>query len=183
MNRSGVATLPIIPGQSPLEIAGRALSTARAEGYDVVILDTAGRLALDEALMDEVAAVRDLVQPAETLLVADALTGQDAVTIAREFDQRIGITGIVLTRIDGDARGGAALSMRAITGKPIKMLGTGEKIDALEPFHPERIAGRILDMGDVVSLVERASETIDRATMPRKWPPRWPRAASISTIT
>jgi signal recognition particle subunit SRP54 len=158
----GVATLPIIPGQSPVEIASRAMATARVEGYDVVMLDTAGRLAIDEALMAEVAAVRNLVQPAETLLVADAMTGQDAVTIAREFNTQVGITGIVLTRIDGDARGGAALSMRAITGKPIKLLGTGEKIEALEPFHPERIAGRILDMGDVVSLVERASETIDR---------------------
>ena len=158
----GVATLPIVPGQGPTEIASRAMATARAEGYDVVMLDTAGRLAIDEALMAEVAAVRDLTRPVETLLVADAMTGQDAVTIAREFNDRVGITGIVLTRIDGDARGGAALSMRAITGKPIKLLGTGEKITALEPFHPERIAGRILDMGDVVSLVERAAETIDR---------------------
>ncbi len=158
----GVATLPIIQGQTPTEIASRAMATARAEGYDVVMLDTAGRLAIDDVLMAEVAAVRDLTQPVETLLVADAMTGQDAVTIAREFNDRVGITGIVLTRIDGDARGGAALSMRAITGKPIKLLGTGEKITALEPFHPERIAGRILDMGDVVSLVERAAETIDR---------------------
>ena len=126
------------------------------------MLDTAGRLHIDEALMHEVAAVRDATKPTETLLVADAMTGQDAVNVAKSFDERIGITGIVLTRIDGDARGGAALSMRAVTGKPIKLLGIGEKLDALEAFHPERIAGRILGMGDVVSLVEKAAETIDQ---------------------
>jgi len=157
-----VATLPIVPGQQPVEIAKRALQTGRLEGYDVVMLDTAGRLAFDEELMAEVAAVRDATRPAETLLVADAMTGQDAVNVATAFQQKVGITGIVLTRIDGDARGGAALSMRAITGKPIKLLGVGEKVDALEAFHPDRIAGRILGMGDVVSLVEKAAESIDR---------------------
>ncbi len=158
----GVETLPIIAGQSPVQIAERALKAARTEGYDVLLLDTAGRLAIDEALMAEVAAVRDVAQPHETLLVADAMSGQDAVTVAKTFHDRLTLTGIVLTRIDGDARGGAALSMRAVTGCPIKLLGVGEKVDALEDFHPERIAGRILGMGDVVSLVERAAETIDR---------------------
>jgi signal recognition particle subunit SRP54 len=157
-----VATLPVIVGQKPVEIAIRALQAARAGGYDVVMLDTAGRLAIDEALMQEVAAVRDAVSPVETLLVADAMTGQDAVNVARIFNERVGLTGIVLTRIDGDSRGGAALSMRAVTGKPIKLLGVGEKLDALEAFHPDRLAGRVLGMGDVVSLVERAAETIDR---------------------
>lgn len=157
-----VATLPIIPGQGPVEIAKRALVTGRLEGYDVVLLDTAGRLAIDDELMAEVAAIRDATKPVETLLVVDAMTGQDAVTVATNFEQRVGITGIVLTRIDGDARGGAALSMRQITGKPIKLLGVGEKVDALESFHPDRIAGRILGMGDVVGLVEKAAESIDR---------------------
>ena len=160
--QAGVATLPIVPGQPPVEIAKRAMQTARSEGYDVVLLDTAGRLAIDDELMAEVAAVRDATRPAETLLVADAMTGQDAVTVATNFEERVGVTGIVLTRVDGDARGGAALSMRAITGKPIKLIGVGEKIDALEAFHAERIAGRILGMGDVVSLVEKAAETIDQ---------------------
>ena len=158
----GVATLPIVAGQRPVEIARRALDAARLQGYDVVLLDSAGRLHVDEALMHEVREVRDATRPLETLLVADALTGQDAVTVARAFDEALGITGIVLTRMDGDARGGAALSMRAVTGKPIKLIGTGEKPDALEGFHPERIAGRILGMGDVVSLVEKAAETIER---------------------
>ena len=158
----GVATLPILMGQGPVDIAKRAMETGRLEGYDVVMLDTAGRLAIDEELMAEVAAVRDATRPVETLLVADAMTGQDAVTVATNFNDKVGITGIVLTRVDGDARGGAALSMRQITGKPIKLLGVGEKIDALEPFHPDRIAGRILGMGDVVSLVEKAVETIDQ---------------------
>ena len=158
-----IATLPIIAGQDPLTIARRAMETGRLEGYDVVMLDTAGRLSIDEELMAEVAAVRDLTQPAETLLVADAMTGQDAVNTARRFQDAVGVTGIVLTRIDGDARGGAALSMRAITGCPIKLLGVGEKMDALEDFHPDRVASRILGMGDVVSLVERAVETIDQA--------------------
>ena len=160
--QAGVATLPIVPGQGPVEIAKRALQAARLQGYDVVMLDTAGRLHVDEALMAEVAAVRDATVPAETLLVADALTGQDAVNLARSFNERVGVTGIVLTRVDGDGRGGAALSMRAVTGCPIKLLGTGEKLDALEDFHPDRIAKRILGMGDVVSLVERAAETMEK---------------------
>ena len=155
-------SLPIISGQPPLDITRRALETAKREGYDVLILDTAGRLSIDEELMQEVAAVRDLAQPHEVLLVADAMTGQDAVNVAKNFHERVTVTGIVLTRIDGDARGGAALSMRSVTGCPIKLLGTGEKLDGLEVFHPDRLAGRILGMGDVVSLVERAAETIDR---------------------
>lgn len=156
-----VATLPIIDGQTPQQIAKRAHEAAKLGGYDVVMLDTAGRLHIDEALMAETTEIRDIATPHEVLLVADSLTGQDAVNLAKSFDERIGITGIVLTRIDGDGRGGAALSTRAVTGKPIKLLGVGEKIDALEDFHPERIAGRILGMGDVVSLVEKAAETID----------------------
>ncbi|MBF0270149.1 MAG: signal recognition particle protein [Alphaproteobacteria bacterium] len=158
-----VGSLPIVAGQKPVDIAKRALVNARLEGYDVVILDTAGRLHIDEALMDEVAKVRDAAQPIETLLVADAMTGQDAVTLAQSFNEKVGITGIVLTRVDGDARGGAALSMRAVTGQPIKFLGAGEKLDALEVFHPDRIAGRILGMGDVVSLVEKAAMNIEQA--------------------
>jgi len=157
----GVATLAIVKGEDPVTITKRAMSEARKGGYDVVILDTAGRLHIDEELMAETAAVRDIAKPHETLLVADALTGQDAVNLARNFNEKIGITGIVLTRIDGDGRGGAALSMRAVTGKPIKLIGTGEKLDGLEDFHPERIASRILGMGDVVSLVERAAQTMD----------------------
>lgn len=158
-----VDNLAIIAGQKPVEIAARALKEAKTGGYDVVLLDTAGRLAIDEELMVELAAVRDLTQPAETLLVADAMTGQDAVNTAKIFAERIGITGIVLTRVDGDARGGGALSMRQVTGRPIKLLGVSEKLSGLEPFHPERVANRILGMGDVVSLVEKAAETIDRA--------------------
>jgi signal recognition particle subunit SRP54 len=158
----GVDTLPIIPGQSAVQIARRASDAARLGGYDVVMLDTAGRTTVDEALMAEVAEVKAQTRPHEVLLVADALTGQDAVNTARAFDGRVGITGIVLTRIDGDGRGGAALSMRAVTGKPIKLVGTGEKMDALEDFHPGRIADRILGMGDIVSLVEKAAETIDQ---------------------
>jgi signal recognition particle subunit SRP54 len=157
----GVASLPVVPGERPLAIARRALEAGRTQGYDVVILDTAGRLHVNEELMLEVAAVRAAANPHQTLLVADAMTGQDAVNLAKAFGARAGITGIVLTRVDGDARGGAALSMRAITGKPIVFIGTGERIAALEPFHPERIAGRILGMGDVVSLVEKAAETVD----------------------
>lgn len=157
-----VAALPIVPGQGPLEITRRALETARREGYDVLILDTAGRLHVDQALMDELVAVRDLARPHETLLVVDALTGQDAVNVATQFQARVELTGIVLTRMDGDARGGAALSMRAVTGRPIKLVGVGEKLDALEPFHPARVASRILDMGDVVSLVEKAAELVDK---------------------
>ena len=158
--QAGVATLPVIPLQTPRMIADRAMDAARKEGFDVVLLDTAGRLAIDDALMDEAAVVSDAASPRETLLVADAMTGQDAVATATAFHERLGLTGIVLTRIDGDSRGGAALSMRAATGCPIKLLGTGESLDALEPFHPDRIASRILGMGDVVSLVEKAQETI-----------------------
>ena len=157
----GVDTLPIIPGQSPVEIAKRAEAQARLQGYDVVILDTAGRTHIDEPLMQEMADIRDVARPHEILLVADALTGQDAVNLAKNFNERVGITGIVLTRADGDGRGGAALSMRAVTGKPIKLLGVGEKMDALEDFHPRRLADRILGMGDIVSLVEKAAEQID----------------------
>jgi signal recognition particle subunit SRP54 len=160
--QANVPTLPIVPGQMPVDIAKRAMQAAKLQGFDVVMLDTAGRLHVDESLMAEVAAVRTTVVPAEVLLVADALTGQDAVNVAEQFKDRAGVTGIVLTRIDGDGRGGAALSMRAVTGCPIKLLGVGEKLDALEGFHPERIASRILGMGDVVSLVEKAAETIDQ---------------------
>ncbi len=156
-----VATLPIVPGEPPVAIAKRAMQTGALEGYDVVLLDTAGRLAIDEELMAEVAAVRDAAKPHESLLVADAMTGQDAVNVAGTFKDRVGLTGIVLTRVDGDARGGAALSMRAVTGCPIKLIGVGEKLDALEGFHPDRVASRILGMGDVVSLVEKAAETIE----------------------
>ncbi|WP_046861787.1 signal recognition particle protein [Microvirga massiliensis] len=157
----GVDTLPIVAGQSAVQIARRAMEAARLGGYDVVMLDTAGRVTVDEALMAEAAEVKAATNPHEVLLVADALTGQDAVNTARAFDSRLGVTGIVLTRMDGDARGGAALSMRAVTGKPIKLVGTGEKVDALEEFHPGRVANRILGMGDIVSLVEKAAETID----------------------
>ncbi|MEZ5776191.1 MAG: signal recognition particle protein [Hyphomicrobiaceae bacterium] len=160
--QTGVATLPVVAGQTPVQIARRAMEAGRLGGFDVVLLDTAGRTHIDEALMAETAEIRDATDPHETLLVADSLTGQDAVNLAKSFNERVGITGIVLTRVDGDGRGGAALSMRAVTGKPIKLIGTGEKWDALEDFHPGRIAGRILGMGDVVSLVERAAETIDR---------------------
>ena len=166
-----LATLPVIPLQTPRMIADRAMETARKEGYDVVLLDTAGRLAIDDALMEEAATIADAAAPRETLLVADAMTGQDAVATATAFHRRLGLTGIVLTRVDGDARGGAALSMRAVTGCPIKLLGTGEGLDALEPFHPDRIASRILGMGDVVSLVEKAQETIaeeEAETLARK---------------
>ncbi|MCB1558198.1 MAG: signal recognition particle protein [Alphaproteobacteria bacterium] len=158
-----IATLPIVAGENPIQITERAMKTARLEGYDILMLDTAGRLAIDDVLMDEVAKIRDLSHPTETLLVVDAMTGQDAVNTAKAFDEKIGITGLMLTRVDGDARGGAAMSMRAVTGKPIKLLGIGEKWDALEPFHADRIAGRILGMGDVVSLVEKAVETINQA--------------------
>jgi signal recognition particle subunit SRP54 len=162
-DQAEVVGLPIVPGEGPVAIAARALETATRSGDDVVILDTAGRLHIDEALMAELEAIRDRVRPHETLLVADALTGQDAVNLARTFHERIGLSGIVLTRIDGDGRGGAALSMRAVTGQPIKLVGVGEKLDALEAFHPDRMASRILGMGDVVSLVERVAETVDRA--------------------
>ena len=160
--QAGVMSLPIVPGQTPLQIAARAMDMARRELFDVVILDTAGRLSIDDALMEEVAAVKAATKPHQTLLVVDAMTGQDAVNTARNFQDRVGVNGIVMTRVDGDARGGAALSMRAVTGAPIRLLGAGEKLDALEDFHPDRIASRILGMGDIVSLVERAAETIDR---------------------
>jgi signal recognition particle subunit SRP54 len=157
----GVATLPIVAGQQPVEIARRAMNAGRLGGYDVVMLDTAGRTHIDEPLMLEMAEIKAATDPHEILLVADALTGQDAVNVARAFNERVGVTGIVLTRVDGDGRGGAALSMRAVTGRPIKLIGTGEKMDALEDFYPARIADRILGMGDIVSLVERAAENID----------------------
>ncbi|MFL5050703.1 MAG: signal recognition particle protein [Xanthobacteraceae bacterium] len=155
-----VDTLPIVAGQMPVQIARRALEAARLGGYDVVLLDTAGRTTLDEAMMAEAAEVKRAASPHEVLLVADALTGQDAVNLARAFNERVGLTGIVLTRVDGDGRGGAALSMRAVTAQPIKLIGTGEKLDALEDFHPARIADRILGMGDIVSLVEKAATSI-----------------------
>ena len=157
----GVETLPIVAGQTPVQIARRAIEAAKLGGFDVVMLDTAGRTHVDEALMIEVAEVEKITRPHEVLLVVDSLTGQDAVNVARSFQGRVNVTGIVLTRIDGDGRGGAALSMRAVTGKPIKLLGTGEKMDAVEDFHPARIANRILGMGDIVSLVEKAAENID----------------------
>ncbi|MBV1866925.1 MAG: signal recognition particle protein [Marinosulfonomonas sp.] len=160
-NQIGVDTLPIVKGETAVQIAKRAKQQAMLGGYDVYMLDTAGRLHIDEVLMDEVQAVRDVAKPRETLLVVDGLTGQDAVNVAADFDAKVGITGVVLTRMDGDGRGGAALSMRAVTGKPIKFVGLGEKLDALEEFHPERVAGRILGMGDIVSLVEKAQETIE----------------------
>jgi len=155
-----VATLPIVSGQPPVEIARRALNAAKLQGHDVLILDTAGRLHVDQALMDEMKAIAQVSAPQEVLLVADALTGQDAVNVAKSFVDQIDLSGIILTRLDGDARGGAALSMRAVTNRPIKFAGVGEGIDKIEAFHPERIAGRILGMGDVVSLVERAHDTI-----------------------
>ena len=158
--QTNVATLPIVQGQSPVDIARRALQAAKLQGFDVLMLDTAGRLHVDQALMEEMKAVAEISTPHEILLVVDALTGQDAVNVATNFSQQVALTGVVLTRMDGDARGGAALSMRAVTGKPIKFVGTGEKLDGLELFQPSRVAGRILGMGDVVSLVERAAETI-----------------------
>src|SRR5215831_12371336 len=154
-------TLPIVAGQTPTQIARRAMEAGRLGGYDVVLLDTAGRITLDEAMMAEAAEVKRAASPHEVLLVADALTGQDAVNLARAFNERVGLTGIVLTRVDGDGRGGAALSMRAVTARPIKLIGTGEKLDALEDFYPARIADRILGMGDIISLVEKAAATID----------------------
>ena len=158
--QTNVDTLPIVAGQQPVDIAKRALQAAKLQGFDVLMLDTAGRLHVDQALMDEMKAVASVATPTEILLVVDSLTGQDAVNVARSFTEQVPLTGVVLTRMDGDARGGAALSMRAVTGKPIKFAGTGEKLDGLEAFHPDRVAGRILGMGDVVSLVERAAETI-----------------------
>ncbi len=160
--RAGVPSLPIVAGQTPVEIARRAMETGRREGFDVVILDTAGRLSINQELMAEVTEIRAATNPVETLLVVDAMTGQDAVNTAKAFNEALGVTGIVMTRMDGDARGGAALSMRAITGAPIKLTGVSEKLDGLEDFHPERVAGRILGMGDIVGLVEKASETVDQ---------------------
>ncbi|MEO5809883.1 MAG: signal recognition particle protein [Sphingomicrobium sp.] len=158
--QAGVDTLPIVAGQTPVQIAERALQSARLQGYDVLLLDTAGRLHVDEVLMAEMKAVATASRPVETLLVVDSLTGQDAVNVAKGFAGEVELSGVILTRMDGDARGGAALSMRAVTGKPIKFAGTGEGLDALEAFHPSRVAGRILGMGDVVSLVERAAESV-----------------------
>ncbi len=160
-NQIGVDTLPIVKGENAVQIAKRTKQQATLGGYDVYMLDTAGRLHIDEVLMNEVQSVRDVANPRETLLVVDGLTGQDAVNVAADFDEKVGISGVVLTRMDGDGRGGAALSMKAVTGKPIKFVGLGEKLDALEEFHPERVAGRILGMGDIVSLVEKAQETIE----------------------
>lgn len=158
--QASVATLPIVAGQQPVDIARRALQAAKLQGFDVLMLDTAGRLHVDQALMEEMKAVAAVADPEEILLVVDALTGQDAVNVAKNFSDQVALTGVVLTRMDGDARGGAALSMRAVTGKPIKFVGTGEKLDGIELFQPSRVAGRILGMGDVVSLVEKAAETI-----------------------
>ena len=162
-----VETLEIVPNETPLQITRRAMETARLKGYDVVLLDTAGRTHIDEPLMQEMADIKSYASPHEILLVADALTGQDAVNLAKSFDERVGITGIVLTRIDGDGRGGAALSMRFVTGKPIKLIGAGEKMDALDEFSPKRIADRILGMGDIVALVEKAAANIDAADAQR----------------
>jgi signal recognition particle subunit SRP54 len=159
----GVVTLPIVAGQQPTEIAARALQSAKLQAIDVLLLDTAGRLHVDQALMEEMKAVEAIANPREVLLVVDSLTGQDAVNVAQSFAGQVSLSGVILTRLDGDARGGAALSMRAVTGKPIKFAGTGEKLDALEAFQPGRIAGRILGMGDVVSIVERAAAAIDEA--------------------
>lgn len=162
-----VPTLPIVEGQNPVDIAKRAMQAAKLQGFDIILLDTAGRMHVDEALMAEVQAVHGVAKPVETLLVADSLTGQDAVNVAEQFNKRLNLTGIVLTRVDGDGRGGAAVSMRAVTGCPIKLLGVGEKLDELETFHPDRIASRILGMGDVVSLVEKATENVDEAEAER----------------
>src|ERR1044071_2590563 len=167
-----IPTLPIVAGQKPAQIARRALEAAKLGGYDIVLLDTAGRTTLDEEMMSEAAEIKSAANPHEVLLVADSLTGQDAVNLARSFDQRVGLTGIVLTRVDGDGRGGAALSMRAVTGKPIKLIGVGEKMDALEDFYPQRIADRILGMGDIVSLVEKAAASIDREQAMRQAQPQ-----------
>lgn len=166
--QTGVYALPVIKGEKPAETTRRAISEGRKGGFDVIILDSAGRLHIDEELMNEVVEVKKIANPVETLLLADAMIGQDSCTVAREFNEKVGITGIVLTRIDGSARAGAALSMKMVAGVPIKFLGTGEKIDEFEEFHPDRLAGRILGQGDVVSLVEKAIENVDR-TKPKKW--------------
>ncbi|MBU6318353.1 MAG: signal recognition particle protein [Alphaproteobacteria bacterium] len=161
--QAGVEALPIVDGQLPADIAKRALSAARLGGFDVLILDTAGRTTLDEQMMEEAAAIASIARPQETLLVVDALTGQDAVETARRFHERLPLTGLVLTRMDGDGRGGAALSMRSVTGLPIRFLGSGEKLDGLDVFDARRVAGRILGQGDIVSLVEKAKAEIDEA--------------------
>ncbi len=158
----GVDVLPIVAGQPPAEIAKRALSAARLSGHDVLILDTAGRTSIDEEMMAEAAAIAAIAKPGEVLLVADSLTGQDAVETARRFHERLPLTGLALTRADGDGRGGAALSMRAVTGLPIKFLGVSERPDGLELFDARRVAGRILGQGDIVGLVEKATEQVDR---------------------
>ena len=160
-SQAGVDFLPSAPQDEPLEIARRALEHARTRYYDVLLVDTAGRLAIDEAMMCEIAELHAALHPAETLFVVDAMQGQDAVNVARAFSQALPLTGVILTKLDGDARGGAALSVRHVTGKPIKFVGTGEKLDGLEPFHPERMASRILGMGDIVSLVEQARRGVD----------------------
>jgi signal recognition particle subunit SRP54 len=165
--QAGVETLSVTPQEKPTEIAKRALVTAQRGGYDVLLLDTAGRLHIDDTLMQELEQVKALVRPVEILLIADSMTGQDAVTVAEQFDRRLAITGVILTKTDGDARGGAALSIRHVTGKPIKFLGTGEKLDGLEPFHPDRVASRILGMGDMLTLVETAMEKVDLAETAR----------------
>ncbi|MFW6300466.1 MAG: signal recognition particle protein [Oceanicaulis sp.] len=160
--KAGVPALPVVKGQSAVEIAKRAMSSARLQGYDVVILDTAGRTSIDEEMMGEAAKIADVTRPRETILVADALTGQDAVETARRFNERLSLTGLILTRMDGDSRGGAALSMRWVTGLPIKFLGVSEKVDGLDAFDAKRLAGRILGRGDIVSLVERAAQDVDQ---------------------
>jgi len=159
--QAGVDVFPSAAGEAPLEIARRALEHAKTRYYDVLIVDTAGRLAIDEAMMQEIAALHGQLRPVETLFVVDAMQGQDAVNVARAFGERLPLTGVILTKLDGDARGGAALSVRHVTGKPIKFAGTGEKLEALEPFHPERMASRVLGMGDIVSLVEEAHQKVD----------------------
>jgi signal recognition particle subunit SRP54 len=156
----GVPVWDTNPAARPLDICREAVSTGRSRGHDVLIIDTAGRLHIDEAMMEELKVLRQELAPHETLLVADSMTGQDAVSVAKTFDEALALDGVVLTKLDGDARGGAALSIWSVIGKPIKFVGTGEKIDALEPFHPERIASRILGMGDILSLIERAEEAI-----------------------
>ena len=181
--QTDVATLPIVAGQPPADIAKRALNAAKRGGYDVLLLDTAGRTHIDEELMAETAAIAKIAQPHETLLVADASPARTRSIVAKSFDERVALTGIVLTRVDGDGRGGAALSMRAVTGKPIKFIGVGEKLDALEDFHPERIAGRILGMGDVVGLVEKAVETVEIDKAEKHRHARSRRAPSISTTS
>ena len=159
--QAGVASLPIVAHQTPVEIACRALEVSRREGYSVLILDTAGRLSIDTALMEEIRQIRDATNPVETLLVVDAMTGQDAVNTAKSFNEAVGVTGVVMSRMDGDSRGGAALSMKAITGASIKFVGIGEKLDALDEFYPERVAGRILGLGDIAGLVEKAADKLD----------------------